>query len=255
MRRLGFVVNPIAGMGGRVGLKGTDGKVTEARERGAEPRAPERAREALESLTTHEDVELLAAGGAMGESVATAVGFECEVVTHPSEETSAEDTRDAVRAFAEAGVDLVLFVGGDGTAVDVAETLAEERPVTLVTDAAVAHVLAEHAVDSVLVGADTILADGSVVNKVGTRGIAIAAAREDVSVYAVAANDKITTGDARFEDGDPEAVYDGDAAIDVANPTFDRTPAESVTVVTEDGPLDAAAVGERAARLDALASW
>ena len=139
--------------------------------------------------------------------------------------------------------------------VGVAEELAEEYPVTLVTDAAVAHVLAEHAVDSVLVGADTILADGSVVNKVGTRGIAIAAAREDVSVYAVAANDKITTGDARFEDGDPRDVYDGDAAIDVANPTFDRTPAESVTVVTEDGPLDAAAVGERAARLDALASW
>ena len=139
--------------------------------------------------------------------------------------------------------------------VGVAETLAEECRVTLVTDAAVAHVLAEHTVDSVLVGADTILADGSVVNKVGTWGIAIAAAREDVSVYAVAANDKITTGDARFEDGDPRDVYDGDAAIDVVNPTFDRTPAELITVVTEDGPLDAAAVEERAARLDALASW
>ena len=125
MRRLGFVVNPIAGMGGRVGLKGTDGKVTEARERGAEPRAPERAREALESLSAHGDVELVTAGGAMGEALATAVGFECEILTHPSEETSAEDTRAAVREFAAAGVDLVLFVGGDGTAVDVAATLAE----------------------------------------------------------------------------------------------------------------------------------
>ncbi|WP_435076022.1 ATP-NAD kinase family protein [Halococcus sp. AFM35] len=126
MRRVGFVVNPIAGMGGRVGLKGTDGKVAEARERGAEPRAPERAREALQSLAATEvDIELLVAGGAMGETVVTEAGFEYETVSDPPGETSAADTRDAVRAFATTGVDLVLFVGGDGTAVDVAETLAE----------------------------------------------------------------------------------------------------------------------------------
>jgi predicted polyphosphate/ATP-dependent NAD kinase len=128
MRRVGFVVNPIAGMGGRVGLKGTDGKVAEARERGAEPRAPERAREALEALlATGADIELLAAGGDMGEAAATEVGVDCDVRTHPAGETSAADTRDAVEAFAAAGVDLVLFVGGDGTAVDVVETLAERE--------------------------------------------------------------------------------------------------------------------------------
>jgi predicted polyphosphate/ATP-dependent NAD kinase len=126
MRRLGFVVNPIAGMGGRVGLKGTDGKVEEAREKGAEPRAPERAREALQSLAaTGGDIELLVAGGAMGETVASEVGIESDVRTHPAGETSTEDTREAVNEFAAADVDLVLFVGGDGTAVDVAETLAE----------------------------------------------------------------------------------------------------------------------------------
>jgi predicted polyphosphate/ATP-dependent NAD kinase len=129
MRRVGFVVNPIAGMGGRVGLKGTDGKVAEARERGAEPRAPERAREALDALVaTGADAELLVAGGDMGEAVATEVGVEPDVRTHPSGETSAADTRDAVGEFAAAGVDLVLFVGGDGTAVDVAETLDNEIP-------------------------------------------------------------------------------------------------------------------------------
>ncbi|EMA55969.1 MULTISPECIES: ATP-NAD kinase family protein [Halococcus] len=147
MRRVGFVVNPIAGMGGRVGLKGTDGKVKEARARGAEPRAPGRARDALASLVTHaadadETIELLAAGGEMGASIVHDVDFECEVVTDPPTETGAADTREAVRRFAEhvppaaerngraaeprdEGVDLVLFVGGDGTAVDVAETLEE----------------------------------------------------------------------------------------------------------------------------------
>lgn len=133
MRRIGVVVNPIAGMGGRVGLKGTDNKVEEARERGAEPRAPDRAREALEHLRERPgEVELLTYGGVMGAEEARAAGFNPAVVGEPAgEETTAEDTREAVRRFVgdtqpasgETGVDLVLFVGGDGTAVDVAETL------------------------------------------------------------------------------------------------------------------------------------
>jgi NAD+ kinase len=127
MRTVGLVVNPIAGMGGRVGLKGTDGKVAEARERGAEPRAPDRAREALDALASgQEPVRLLTVGGGMGERVARDAGFDPEVVGHPAgDDTSAADTRAAVREFVAAGVDLVLFVGGDGTAVDVAETLDE----------------------------------------------------------------------------------------------------------------------------------
>ncbi|PSQ63746.1 MAG: N-acetylglucosamine-1-phosphate uridyltransferase [Halobacteriales archaeon SW_8_66_22] len=126
MRRIGFVVNPIAGMGGRVGLKGTDGKVAEARERGAEMRAPDRGRDALRALANSgADVALLTVGGRMGETEARKAGFEPTVVGHPVDEsaTSAADTRDAVRAFVEAGVDLILFTGGDGTAADVAETL------------------------------------------------------------------------------------------------------------------------------------
>jgi NAD+ kinase len=124
---IGVVVNPIAGMGGRVGLKGTDGKVAEARERGAEPRAPDRAREALERL--HElapGATVLAYGPPMGADVARDAGYEPEVVGHPeSEATTAADTGAATRAFVDRGVDLILFVGGDGTAVDVAETLDE----------------------------------------------------------------------------------------------------------------------------------
>ncbi|MFB6082032.1 MAG: ATP-NAD kinase family protein [Halanaeroarchaeum sp.] len=134
MRRIGFVVNPIAGMGGRVGLKGTDGVVEEARRRGATPRAPDRAVEALRSLHSRAPgTRVLTWGNAMGEAEAREAGFDPEVLGEPSSErTTAEDTRTAVEAFVEESVDLVLFVGGDGTAVDVAETLSaldDETPV------------------------------------------------------------------------------------------------------------------------------
>lgn len=126
MRRIGFVLNPIAGMGGRVGLKGTDGKLEEARERGAEPRAPERGLAALEALRERlPDAEVLTCGDPMGASEVREAGFSPEVVYEPEEETTAADTREAVRRFVERTVDLILFGGGDGTATDVAETVTE----------------------------------------------------------------------------------------------------------------------------------
>jgi predicted polyphosphate/ATP-dependent NAD kinase len=125
--RIGFVVNPIAGMGGRVGLKGTDDKVEEARARGAEPRAPERARRFLSTLAdVAPDAAVVTWGGAMGETPAAEVGVDAEVLGRPAgSETSVADTREAVRAYAADGVDLVVFVGGDGTAADVAAALDE----------------------------------------------------------------------------------------------------------------------------------
>lgn len=118
-------------MGGRVGLKGTDGKVEEARARGAKPRAPERARRALDELAAiAPEITILAAGDPMGATEAAAAGFDPEIVTEPATETGATDTIDAVEAFLERGVDLVLFVGGDGTAADIAGVLesADEAP-------------------------------------------------------------------------------------------------------------------------------
>ena len=125
MRRIGFLVNPIAGMGGRVGLKGTDDRVEEARERGAEPRAPGRAVDALRALTERaSELALVTWGDPMGESVAREAGFDPVVVGAPDgEETSAEDTQIAVKTFVDRDVESILFVGGDGTAVDVAEAL------------------------------------------------------------------------------------------------------------------------------------
>ena len=126
--RIGFVVNPIAGMGGRVGLKGTDGVVDEARERGAEPRAMDRAIESLESLREWgADLTIVTPPGVLGAEAATAAGFDPEILGDMAEkslfETTVDDTTEAVRRFIDRDVDLVLFVGGDGTAVDIATTL------------------------------------------------------------------------------------------------------------------------------------
>jgi translation initiation factor 2B subunit (eIF-2B alpha/beta/delta family)/8-oxo-dGTP pyrophosphatase MutT (NUDIX family) len=146
--------------------------------------------------------------------------------------------------------------------VGVAERLVgepnEDAPdVALHTDAAIAHVLATEAVDAVVVGADAILPDGRVVNKTGTRVAALAAGRENVDCYAVAASDKIRTDDAvHLEDGDPAQVYGGDADIEVSNPTFDVTPAESFSgVITERGVLDAAEIRDVADEFRALSQW
>ena len=140
--------------------------------------------------------------------------------------------------------------------VGVAEELAADCSVTLAADAAAAHLLATRAIDAVLVGADTLFPDGSVSNKVGTRGISLAAANEGVPVYAVAASDKVATdAEADVEEGDDAVIYDGDGDIAVANPTFDCTPPEAVNVVTERGVLDPSDIAALADELDALAAW
>jgi len=147
--------------------------------------------------------------------------------------------------------------GGEGIAV--AETLADdlECPITVHSDAAVAHVLEREAVDRVVVGADTVLPDGSVVNKTGTRAAAIAAAREGVPVTVVAATDKLSTREeVNLESGSREAVYDGEASIDVLNPTFDVTPADCVNeVVTEAGAIRDDEIEAVAEELRALEDW
>jgi len=67
MKTIGLIVNPVAGMGGSVGLKGTDGGMhTQALVLGATPVAPQRAREALAQIRCRGDVAWLVAPGAMG---------------------------------------------------------------------------------------------------------------------------------------------------------------------------------------------
>ncbi|AEH38024.1 NUDIX domain-containing protein [Halopiger xanaduensis] len=145
--------------------------------------------------------------------------------------------------------------------VAVAEELAAdgalECPVAVHTDAAAAHVLSHEDVDRVVIGADTILPDGALVNKTGTRAVAIAAAREDVPATVVAATDKVSTREeVNLESGDRAAVYDGEAAVDVLNPTFDVTPADCVTeIATERGSLAPDEIGTVVEELRGLESW
>jgi len=120
MRRIGFLINPVAGMGGSVGLKGTDGKVEEARRRGALPRAQERAGIALRLLAGNKELRFMTCAGEMGASALQVSGIQdFRIVYQPAGDTTAEDTRQAITAFLREGIDLVLFCGGDGTARDI----------------------------------------------------------------------------------------------------------------------------------------
>jgi predicted polyphosphate/ATP-dependent NAD kinase len=130
--RLGIIVNPLAGIGGAVALKGSDGSETVAlaRSRGAVPQAPARAARALRALAAGDSpVELLAAPGAMGAELARAAGLAVKATGPPrAAETSASDTRAAAVAMRDAGVELLMFAGGDGTARDIYDAVGTELP-------------------------------------------------------------------------------------------------------------------------------
>lgn len=137
MFRIGFLINPIAGMGGRVGLKGTDGVVAEAEGLGAERRANARALEMLSEFKRLIDgavhrpaISWFTVDADMGNDALRTAGFTAiEVVHRAAEIPSARDTKVAVEKFLAAGVDLVLFCGGDGTARDVCNVTGQTTPV------------------------------------------------------------------------------------------------------------------------------
>ncbi len=137
MATVGFLVNPIAGMGGRVGLKGTDGVAEEAAELGAEPVAGERAYETLvnfgtkaEAMAPGLELSWLTCSAPMGEDVLERAGVRgYEVVYRCAEPTTTEDTVAAARLMGERGADVLLFAGGDGTARDLIGAVDLETPI------------------------------------------------------------------------------------------------------------------------------
>jgi predicted polyphosphate/ATP-dependent NAD kinase len=132
MTRVGLIVNPIAGMGGRVGLKGTDGPdvLERARRLGATPVAAGRTDRALGRLERcRGEVRLIAAAHDMGADLAAAHSFETEVLPRSGGATSAGDTRAAAAELVRRGVDLILFAGGDGTTRDIHAVVGDRLPI------------------------------------------------------------------------------------------------------------------------------
>ena len=126
LKTLGLLINPIAGMGGSVGLKGTDGMYQEAVRRGAVRKANARTALALKArLPIRDDLLVLCPSGEMGEDLAREMGFQVKVVYSCGPDTTAEDTIAAARAMADA--DLLLFAGGDGTARDVFTAVGDQK--------------------------------------------------------------------------------------------------------------------------------
>lgn len=131
MKRIGFIVNPIAGMGGAVGLKGTDGTAyVEALKLGAKPVTPERAKQFLSNLKNRTEIFILAAPEDMGENVVKNLDLKYSVVgSLSSESTLAVDTKRIVKEMVNKGIDLLVFVGGDGTARNIYDVINLETPV------------------------------------------------------------------------------------------------------------------------------
>lgn len=129
MKKVGLIVNPIAGMGGSVGLKGTDGDAyKKAIELGAKPTTPQRIEDTL-ALIKRDDLSFFVAPGKMGEVCLKKFNFKYKVVSKIDEETNADDTKKIIREMLKEGIDLLIFVGGDGTARDVYDVLGLSTPV------------------------------------------------------------------------------------------------------------------------------
>jgi predicted polyphosphate/ATP-dependent NAD kinase len=164
MKKVGLIINPLAGMGGKVGLKGTDGPaiVEKAVMMGARPEAAAKALIALKALLPiKEQIELITCPGPMGEEAALKAGFTPRLLDPqllgfpPAEEipkspsplrgegrgggetpflppTLPAHTEAAAKALAAEPVDLLLFAGGDGTARNVYNALGEDTSLIVI---------------------------------------------------------------------------------------------------------------------------
>ncbi|NWL15856.1 ATP-NAD kinase [Pseudoalteromonas sp. Scap03] len=130
--KLGLIVNPVAGLGGSVALKGSDGEDTAAKAiaLGAEPKSNSRTKAALEVLVPHQsNITIYTVNDEMGEQTAKALGFNTQVVYQSNSPTTSDDTEAAARLLQLQGVDLILFAGGDGTARNICHAVEDSVPV------------------------------------------------------------------------------------------------------------------------------
>jgi predicted polyphosphate/ATP-dependent NAD kinase len=136
MATIAFIINPIAGMGGKVGLKGTNGEeiLKKAKELGAEPIAQKRAEETIKLIFDMKvEIKWLTCSKNMGEYVLKRIGYKSvndfQIVYDTPEITSTEDTKKACAKFKEMKAELILFCGGDGTARDISEVVGKDIPI------------------------------------------------------------------------------------------------------------------------------
>lgn len=128
--KLGLIINPIAGIGGSVALKGSDGETTpeQALSLGAVPLANKRAALALNVLSEYKDnIDVFTVSGEMGASCANELGFSVKIIHElSSAKTSSIDTEISVAKLISEGVEIILFAGGDGTARNVCKAVASD---------------------------------------------------------------------------------------------------------------------------------
>lgn len=133
MLTIGFVINPLAGIGGSVALKGSDGAntVEQALAKGGALKAQQRGAITLEKIISVKDeIQFICFDGSMGAELLAQLDLRFEVVGKTAAlTTSPTDTVNAISAFIAHGVDLILFVGGDGTARDIYSAIDQSTPV------------------------------------------------------------------------------------------------------------------------------
>ncbi|MFC3094941.1 ATP-NAD kinase [Alteromonas sediminis] len=131
--KLGLIVNPYAGIGGALALKGSDGQ--EIRQKallaGAKKLANEKTGRALKQLLADKaSIDIYTASAEMGETIAKSMGFETHCVYYQANpQTEPQDTVNAARALVEQQIDLLLFAGGDGTARNIFDEVGLSTPV------------------------------------------------------------------------------------------------------------------------------
>lgn len=142
-KKIGFILNPYAGIGGKAGLKGSDNykKIEKLLLEGCERTAPKRAESCMSKIADltaslvagdkgsvgEKNFSILSAPGDMGEALLEKLKIPCDVVLCPKAHTSsAEDTKLCAQIMKEQGVDLLVFCGGDGTARDICEAVGTD---------------------------------------------------------------------------------------------------------------------------------
>lgn len=126
MKKLGLIINPIAGMGGSVGLKGTDGVLDKAIQLGSVPKALDKTKTALRQLKDNKIIQVITCSGSMGEDALQGFDFNIKIVfSSKNKITTSQDTIEAAKKMVEEKVDILMFAGGDGTARDIYKGIGE----------------------------------------------------------------------------------------------------------------------------------